>query len=180
MSMKKAKKNILITGRPGVGKTTFIQKISEQFKDFQPIGFYTKEIREHGIRTGFELVSFSGNKGLLSHIHIKSPYKVGRYNVNLKVLEVFLDSLKVGDDSANLIIIDEIGKMESFSPSFRKLIREILDSKKLFIATISLKGSGLIAEIKRRDDIDLFMLREENRNVLHFDLLQKIHSFLKP
>ncbi len=176
--MKESKKNLFITGTPGVGKTTLIKKISEEFKDIRLGGFYTSEIREHGIRKGFELISLSGKKGLLSHINIKSPYSVGKYKVDVKGFEVFLDSLALRDDSTDLIIIDEIGKMECFSNKFRNLVREILDSTKLFIATISLKGSGLIAEIKTRDDIELFVLKEDNRNSLTFEVLEKIHTLL--
>ena len=174
----KNKKNILITGRPGAGKTTLIRKLSEQLKDLHPVGFYTEEIRENKMRKGFELVGFSGNKGILSNVNIRSPYHVGKYKVNLKGFELFLESLTLKDDSAILIIIDEIGKMECFSPSFRKLIRETLNSKKLFIATISLKGSGFIDEIKRRDDIELVLLTEDNRNFLRFDVLKKVHTLL--
>jgi nucleoside-triphosphatase len=176
--MKELRKNILITGSPGVGKTTLIRKVAEELKEFQPAGFFTAEIREHGIRKGFELISLSGNKGILSHINIKSPYRVGKYNVNLKGFETFLDSLPLRYDSVNLIVIDEIGKMECFSNYFSNIIRDILNSKRVFLATISLKGRGLIADIKKRDDIELFVLRKDNRNALMSDILAKIHALL--
>jgi nucleoside-triphosphatase len=67
-------------------------------------------------------------------------------------------------------VIDEIGKMECFSTKFTKLIRALLDSEKFFIATIALKGEGLIAEVKRRPDIKLYEITRDNRN----DLLQRI------
>jgi nucleoside-triphosphatase len=176
--MQKFKKNILITGAPGVGKTTLIRKVTEELNDFQPVGFFTTEIREHGTRKGFELISLSGNKGILSHINIKSPHRVGKYNVNLTGFEAFLDSLPLRNDSFNLIIIDEIGKMECFSNYFINILREILDSSKVFLATVSLKGSGLIEEIKKRDDIELFLLRKDNRKFLASDVLEKIHALL--
>jgi nucleoside-triphosphatase len=176
--MKKIKKNILITGAPGIGKTTLIRKFVEELNDFQPVGFFTTEIRERGTRKGFELISLSGNKGVLSHINIKSPHRVGKYNVDLKGFEVFLDSLPLRKNSVNLIIIDEIGKMECFSNYFINVIREILESTKVFLATVSLKGSGLIAEIKKRNDIELFMLRNDNRKYLTSDVLEKIHVLL--
>ena len=61
------KKNFLITGLPGVGKTTLIKKLSEKLKHLHPAGFYTEEIREAGQRKGFELISLDGKRGLLSH-----------------------------------------------------------------------------------------------------------------
>jgi len=87
------KKNILITGLPGVGKTTLIKKLSEELKHLHPAGFYTEEIREEGQRKGFELISLDGKRGLLSHKDIKSPYRVGQYKVDIEGFENFLDSL---------------------------------------------------------------------------------------
>jgi len=81
------KKNLLITGLPGVGKTTLIKKLSEALKGFHPIGFYTEEIREEGVRGGFELIDLDGRRGLLSHRDIRSPYKVGQYRVDIKGFE---------------------------------------------------------------------------------------------
>jgi nucleoside-triphosphatase THEP1 len=42
------KKNILLAGPPGTGRTTLIRKLSEIFKEFNPAGFYTTEIIEDG------------------------------------------------------------------------------------------------------------------------------------
>ena len=91
--MGMVKKNLLVTGLPGVGKTTLIKKLSEALKDFHPVGFYTEEIREEEKRKGFELISLEGKRGLLSHKEIRSPYKVGQYNVDIKSFEEFLDSI---------------------------------------------------------------------------------------
>jgi len=173
--MSPAKKNILLTGLPGVGKTTLIRRLSEELKNLHPAGFYTEEIREEGVRKGFELIGLDGKKGLLSHVEIKSPYRVGKYKVDVKGFEGFLDSIAFFAPETKLIIIDEIGKMECLSPEFKRLIKEILDSGKMVIATIAFKGSGLIEEIKKRNDVRLFEITERNRD----SLLSEIFSYLK-
>jgi len=170
------KKNLLITGLPGVGKTTLIKKLSEELRYLHPAGFYTAEIREEGIRKGFELVSLEGRRGVLSHINIKSPYRVGRYKVDIKSFEDFLDGISFFDDSTGLVIIDEIGKMECLSDQFKKLIKELLDSEKWVIATIALKGSGLIEEIKKRQDVKLFEITKGNRDFLLREILNSKHE----
>ena len=170
--MTSPRKHILITGLPGVGKTTLIKKVSEQLRDLHSVGFYTAEIRERGVREGFELVSFNGRRGLLSHTDIEGPHRVGKYGVDIKGFEDFLDSISFLNPSINLIIIDEIGKMECLSHKFRLLIKKILDSEKRLIATIALKGSGVIEEIKKRDDIRLIEITHSNRESLVSEVLK--------
>ena len=169
--MNLTKKNLLITGLPGVGKTTLIKKISEALKSLHPVGFYTAEIREGGERKGFELISLEGRRGLLSHKEIRSPYKVGQYNVDIKGFEDFIDSIFFFNPLTRLIIIDEIGKMECLSDQFKRLLKEILDSEKWVITTIALKGSGLIAEVKERNDVRLFEITKKNRDSLFSEIL---------
>jgi nucleoside-triphosphatase len=169
-----AKKNILIIGLPGVGKTTLIKNIVEALKDLRPVGFYTAEIREGGIRKGFELISLDGRKGLLSHTDIQSPHRVGKYKVDVKGFEALLGSIPLLHASTRLVIIDEIGKMECFSERFKECLIECLTSEKWVLATIALKGSGFIEEVKRRHDIKLFEITQRNRDFLLSDILSEV------
>jgi nucleoside-triphosphatase len=173
------KKNLLITGLPGVGKTTLIKKLSEELKHLHPAGFYTAEIREEGVRKGFELISLNGKRGLLSHKDIKSPYRVGNYKVDIKGFEDFLDSIPFLEPRTGLTIIDEIGKMECLSDRFKKVLKEILKSDKLLIATIALKGSGLITEIKKRHDIRLFEITKNNMDIVFSEILNSTYEILE-
>jgi nucleoside-triphosphatase len=168
------KKNLLITGLPGVGKTTLIKKLSEGLKSLHPVGFYTEEIREGGERRGFELISLEGKRGLLSHKGIRSPYRVGQYKVDIKGFEDFLDLISFFDPLTRLIIIDEIGKMECSSDQFKKLLEEILDSEIWVIATIALKGSWPIERVKKRQDIRFFEITQKNRDSLFSEILKEV------
>ena len=170
--MSTPKTNILITGFPGVGKTTLIKKVSGELRNLHPVGFYTAEIRDKGVRKGFELISFDGRMGILSHTDIKGPYRVGKYGVDIKGFEDFLESIPFLDPATNLIVIDEIGKMECLSRKFIGLIKDILDLEKQVIATIALKGTGLIEEIKKRDDVILVEITLSNRESLVFEVLK--------
>jgi nucleoside-triphosphatase len=170
------KNNILITGLPGVGKTTLIMRLLEVLKDQHTVGFYTKEILDAGTRKGFELIDLNGRKGILSHVNIKSHFRVGKYGVDVKGFEEFLNSLEFFDPVTDLIIIDEIGKMECFSMTFNALLKKIMDSEKSVIATIARKGAGVIEQIKLRDDIRLFEVTRDNRDRLVRDISLLITS----
>ena len=91
--------------------------------------------------------------------------------MDIRSFEDFLDGISFFDDSTGPVIIDEIGKMECFSDQFKKLIKELLDSEKWVIATIALKGSGLIGDIKKRHDVKLFEMTQSNRDTLLLEIL---------
>jgi nucleoside-triphosphatase len=178
MNSSLAKKNILITGLPGVGKTTLVKKLVEGLKQFHPVGFYTEEIREEGTRKGFELISLDGRRGLLSHTDIQGPHRVGKYKVDVKGFEAFLGSIPLLTPSTRLVIIDEIGKMECFSERFKECLIECLNSEKWVLATIALKGSGFMEEVKRRHDIKLFEITQRNRDSLLLDILDEVKEYV--
>jgi len=152
--------------------------LSEKLERFSPVGFFTAEVREAGVRKGFELISLDGKRGLLSHQEINSPYRVGSYQVDVRSFEDFLDAIPWNHPQAQVVIIDEIGKMECLSDPFKKIVKEVLDSEKWLIATIAIKGSGLIAEIKKRKDIRLFTLTQKNRDQLGMDILREMNALL--
>ncbi|XP_032464335.1 cancer-related nucleoside-triphosphatase isoform X2 [Phocoena sinus] len=87
-------RHVFLTGPPGVGKTTLIQKASEVLKSSGvPVeGFYTEEVRQGGRRIGFDVVTLSGARGPLSRIGSELPPGkreccVGQYVVDLTSFE---------------------------------------------------------------------------------------------
>jgi len=157
---------ILVTGKPGVGKTTLVQRIVERMQPVPAAGFYTAEIRSKGSRLGFELQGLNGDRRILARVDIDSRHRVGKYKVDTDGFEEFLENLELLNPDVELIVIDEIGKMELLSNRFRSLIRDVLASDKQLLATIALGSEGVIQEIKRRSDIHLLEVTQANRERL--------------
>lgn len=165
--------NILITGRPGVGKTTLIKKVIEDIDTKS--GFFTTEIRGGGRRVGFAIETVDGTTGILAHVDIKSKYSVSKYRVNISDIEaVCVPSLEMERD---LIVIDEIGKMELFSDQFRNRVLQALGTGKV-IATIMEQSHPFTDAIKNRDDVELVTVTEETRDELVDILKEKIKKNL--
>ena len=169
--------NILITGLPGSGKTTLMSKLAQELRDYGPVGFVTKEIREKGVRRGFRLLNLDGTgTGVLAHVGITGPHRVGKYGVDLEGFERFLEALHLGERSTPLVMIDEIGKMECLSVMFRSLVRSLLDAPAPLLATIALKAGGFIEEIKQRPDVLLYDIDERNRDALLLGIADRARS----
>ena len=173
--MHRLKKNILISGLPGIGKTTLIKNLIQKLPLRRPIGFYTEEIRYEGERKGFQAVSLSGEKLILAHVLIQSGYNVGKYKVDVKGFDTFLSNIDFFIDNQRPVIIDEIGKMECLSGKFIRIISELLDSEITLIATIAHTDGGIKGRIKKRDDVVLHKMNLDNRDTLLDEILNNLN-----
>lgn len=172
--MYKANKNILISGLPGIGKTTLIKNLLSKMPLEQPKGFYTEEIRYEGERKGFQAVSLSGEKIILAHELLQSGYNIGKYKVDVKGFDMFLDGIDFYSELDRPVIIDEIGKMECLSNKFVRIVSELLDLPAPLIATIAHTDGGIKGRIKKRDDVILYKMNLDNRDTLVEEILAEL------
>jgi len=168
-------RHLLLTGSPGCGKTTLLVRFAARVAELHRAGFYTEEVRVAGIRQGFRLVGLDGSEGMLAHVRCRSRQRVGRYGVDVAGFETFLDALDLQGSTAPLVFIDEIGKMECLSPQFVGMMRELFDSGKKVIATVALRGSGFIAEVKARSDCEVVTIDPGNRERILPELFRRLH-----
>jgi nucleoside-triphosphatase len=157
-------RTILLTGRPGVGKTTIIKSIAERLGDAAG-GFYTAEIREGGRRRGFKIVTLDGEEGILSHVDIKGPPRVSRYGVNLGDLEqIGVTALRRAVAEADYVVVDEIGKMELFSDRFRDAVMEAIESDKPLVGSVMRNRNRWVDALKALPSVDVIEVTRENRD----------------
>ena len=116
---------------------------------------------------GFDVCGLAGERGILAHVTIQSSHHVGRYGVDLDTFERIVRSeLNPVRDDAEVYLIDEIGKMECFSPVFIEAATRVLDSHVPVVATIAAKGGGFINQVKTRPDVEITVVTAENRDSL--------------
>ena len=166
----------LITGRPGVGKTSAIRKIAGSRSDLHLCGFYTEEIREAGERRGFRLVTLDGQERVMAHVAFRGPHRVGKYGVDVALVDEVADSVLAASPAADLYLVDEIGKMECLSSRFVGAMRALLDSTRPVLATVAQRGGGFIAEVKHREDVLLWEVTLGNRDEMPDRLLAWLRS----
>jgi len=156
------KRHILVTGPPRCGKSTLIERVVRQL-DRPATGFFTRELRTGERRVGFAIEALDGKRGILAHQDIRARYQVGKYGVNLADIDRIAVPSLVPSGPEALVVVDEIGKMECFSPRFRDTLIRVLNSSHRVLGSIAVKGNRFIQGIKARDDVLLIGLSEANR-----------------
>lgn len=172
-----AKLNLLITGKPGVGKTTLMQRVVEKLGgSLRLAGFTTTEVRSpEGERLGFDIVTVEGKTSELARVGFHSSVRVGRYGVNLEAFER-LALPELGRRDVDLIVIDEIGKMECASGRFRRAMEDALDAPVNVLATIGMSYLPFFQALKDRPDVELVSLTVRNRDALVEKLFLRFHK----
>ena len=161
---------IFISGMPRVGKTTLCKKIYESLKNkIKTVGFLTLEKRDKNKRIGFEIFLLHNGKCFT----FASKEKIGNkiyagYYLNLDVLENAIDEVEKELENANLLIIDEIGKMEMESDRFKDFVEKILKSEIPLIATLH---RAFIPKFKK---FEILWLTRENFNETYEKIIEKL------
>ncbi len=147
----------LIRGRPGSGKSTALNLIEERLRDLgvRVAGIKTPEVRLEGRRIGFKVVDIStGDSAMFASISLRSQHRVGRYGVDLSLFEsVAIPALTTGLKEADVILIDEIGKMELLSKDFTEIVGKIWESSKAAVGTVPVSRLPLVERLVKSSKV---------------------------
>ncbi len=161
-------KLILLTGLPGSGKTTIVERALGLLADLKPGGFTTREIRNQaGARIGFEIQTVDGESAVLAHVHLESAYRVGKYGVDIRALErTGVAAIHRAIQHADFVVVDEIGKMELLSPAFREAVQAAIRSPRPVLATILLKSHPFADALKQTPAAEIRLVTPQSRDQL--------------
>lgn len=164
----------LLTGSPGAGKTTVIKQALARTR-INAGGFYTEEVRSGGTRQGFKIITLDGQQTVLAHVDIPSHYRVSKYGVDISNLDkVGTPAIHRAIEESELIVIDEIGKMELFSPRFREAVLMAIQSGKKILGTIMRNPHPLADKIKSHPKVKIVEITRDN----HDQALTEITNWL--
>jgi nucleoside-triphosphatase len=159
---------LLLTGRPGIGKTTVIKAVAKSLGE-QAGGFYTEEIRGPGGRKGFRLMTLDGQETVMAHVNLRGQGRprVGRYGVDMEAIErVGVTALRQAMQRGQIMVVDEIGKMELFCGSFKETVLQAVGGPYTVVATAMAKPNPWVDGLKAMPNVTLWEVTTENRSGL--------------
>ncbi|MDD1718883.1 MAG: nucleoside-triphosphatase, partial [Methanoregulaceae archaeon] len=124
------------------------------------------------------LVGFDNRERILAHTAFGKKFRVGRYGVDIGALEDYIAGVRVVPET-QLVVVDEIGRMECLSPLFRDWVSGVLSSGVPCLATIALHGDKFIEGIKQRDDVVLYTLRKDEGGVAFQEVLAHVKAMVR-
>jgi nucleoside-triphosphatase len=167
---------ILLEGRPGSGKTTVVARLADLLREAGvPLGgFVTHEVREQGRRVGFEIATLDGRRATLAHASFRGPPRVGKYGVDLEAFErLALPAVSRLSPDA-VVLVDELGKMELASDSFREEVSALFDAPNTVVATVHVFRHPFSDALKRRPDVERIRVTSGSRDALPQQLAERL------
>ena len=173
------KPKVLLTGRPGCGKTTLIKRVVNELA-LPAGGFYTEEIRQSRQRVGFKIITLDGEEAVLAHVDFNTKQRVGKYEIDLHALEsIGIEAICIAVQARQLVVIDEIGPMELRSALFRDVVNKAFDTGVTILATITARSFPFTDALRKRSDVRVVEVRANNREQLVCELSAQFNK-VKP
>ncbi len=166
-----------ITGLPGSGKTHTLERVIDMLRDegHSVGGMINAPVTDGRRKTGFTVKNvFTGESAVFANQEIESKVMVGKIGVDLEIFEeVGIAAIRQACEECDVVVIDEIGRIEVESQLFVDTVKWALELNKPMILTLHKKSRNpLLQDIRRRDDVRILEVTPTNRNLLPYKIVR--------
>lgn len=163
--LRDVKNLVLVSGR-WLWRVHVINRLLPRLRGLNVRGVYTEDIFEGKRRTGYRVFTLDGRSRILAHEKFSSPVNAdSRYRIDASCIEEFINP-EIGRalDSADCLLLGQIGKIELGSANFRRLFLRALEADLKVITTLPNYRPRFLDEIRRRPDLSLVEITKENED----------------
>ncbi|MCQ2079784.1 MAG: NTPase [archaeon] len=171
-----------ITGLPSSGKTYTLKRVIEMLTKEEELsvgGMIDEKLSDGRRDVGIKVCNLqTGEEVVFATPETESKITIGTLGVDLSLFEsVAIDAIKSACETCDIIVIDEIGKVEVESQAFVDIVKEALDVDKPMIITLHKKSRNpLLQDIRRRDDMRILEVTPTNRNILPYKIVKLMNG----
>jgi nucleoside-triphosphatase len=170
-----------ITGLPGAGKTKTLLRVIDMLgaEELKIGGMINEPIADGRRKVGFSVRNITTTESqIFAHTGIESKIMDGKIGVDLSKFEsVAVNAIRDACETCDIIVIDEVGKVEVESQPFIDAVKFALDAGKPMILTLHKKSRNpLLQDIRRRDDVRILEVTPTNRNLLPHKIIRLMNG----
>ncbi|PNR96662.1 nucleoside-triphosphatase [Petrotoga sp. 9PWA.NaAc.5.4] len=177
------KKNIFLTGKPGVGKSKIINKLVSEL-NLKIGGFEVIRDGDKNAWTSFYLVevsqinkSFNSLKSEINRFAFRKDIN-SKWEINIEVFNKLGVNFLSNLEDRDIVIMDELGRFELKAYDFQKKIEEVLSDDKVVLGVIKDESNEFLDRIRNRKDVEILRVTQENREVIYQKTKTLLISFI--
>ena len=165
--------HVFLQGPKNIGKSTVILKTLDLLNTIAPSplslgGFFTWNSGEAAPHIYMRPAGAKREGGAV--LLARWDHVAGRLECDIRVFEEAGTSILANSDSADLIIMDELGFLESSAHKFKRAVLNALSGKVPVLGALRLGDVPWHRDIKGNPDVTVFDVCEENRSALPQEL----------
>lgn len=168
--------HLFVTGETGIGKSNLIHQLVNQVPVEKIYGFYTKKI---SVRIGKEniekvyMYAARQTNALDQGCCIATILGPGKFDLNLDAFEKYGVDLLDDIPDRSVVVMDELGFLESQAATFCQRVLQLLGRQVLIIGVIKAKQTEFLARVRCHVSVEMYSLTKENREALTQLLMEK-------
>jgi nucleoside-triphosphatase len=156
-------KHIFLTGEPGIGKTTILNRVLEE-TGFTFRGFRTKKEAADHDGSSFIYLYSCGREPFPGRTAVARRYEKGGFCAYPEAFDEAGVSALEDIADADLILMDELGFMESEAYRFQEKVMELLNGSIPVLGVVKPRDTPFLLRIKSHPEVSVFKITEENRD----------------
>ena len=157
---------ILVCGDINAGKSTLVEKLLHDMNE-KPRGYITVRMPEVDGVSNVYLYDIANPPARVEDAEVILSFSEGKrekYPEKLETLGVrYLSDIPEG----SVVVLDEIGTLESACPEFQKAVMRILDGSYTVLASVKAQNTEFLRAVRKHPDCDLYIITPDNRDKLY-------------
>ena len=163
---------ILVCGDINAGKSTLIEKLLRDM-NAAPRGYITVRMPAACGVSKVYLYDIANPPERIEDAEVIISISEGKRERHPELLETLGVQYLSNISEGSVVVLDEIGTLESACPEFQKSVMRILDGNYTVLASVKAQNTEFLRAVRKHPDCDLYIITPDNRDSLYEQLKEE-------